>query len=653
MNYSTSENKGLLKICFIDTISGKVSLFSKNLKTKYNDGPASFSSSMDTIYYSRNQKIDGNIAEDSPRNKLGIYTSVNENGNWVKILDVRFNNEYFNITTPYISPDGKRLFFASDNPAGFGGTDIYYCDWKTDYWSDPVNMGPEINTSGNESFPFVNREGGVFFSSDGHGGLGGKDIFYTRQSGDKWLPPVRLDAPINSKFDDFALISDSVMHKGYFSSKRGKTVDIYQFKTNYQQLFYCSKQRANQYCFKFTDPGKIPVDGRYVQLVWSFGDGTTAIGQNLEHCFKGPGNYKVKLDVVDKKTGRIFFTKLSYDLELRDIEQPVITSPFTALVGDPIALDGMQSHFPESEILGYTWYFGDGNRALGEKLSHTYLEKGDYEVKLGLIVRNNKTGMIHEACAVKPLTVFSDKLEKTAYDKKEKKPEPPLNVMDYDFARTINLFSADRYINQDVVYRVEIANSKTKLPKENDIFKNVPGKFTIREEYLPVQKIYSYFVAEELSLMATYPAFTEIIGSSYPNARIYAFNVEDPASRELNNIKRVFGVSADKFFRKNAAILTVEGTQLLDLILGFMSKYPNLKLQVSCHTDNFGQTGSNQYLSDKRAEALVDYLVVNGVERTRLTPMGFGGQKPVAPNYQESDRILNRRLDFIILENKP
>jgi Tol biopolymer transport system component len=162
--------------------------------TRYNDGPASFSRGGDTIYFSRNLKVDGNIDEESqPRNKLGIFTAVLEDYDWVKILDIRFNNEYYNITTPYISPDGRRLFFASDNPAGNGGTDLYFCNWRGDYWEDPVNMGPEINTPGNESYPFVNSEGGLFFSSDGHPGLGGKDIFYTKQSKDKWLPPVHID----------------------------------------------------------------------------------------------------------------------------------------------------------------------------------------------------------------------------------------------------------------------------------------------------------------------------------------------------------------------------------------------------------------------------------------------------------------------------
>jgi outer membrane protein OmpA-like peptidoglycan-associated protein len=653
MNYTTSENKGLLKINFVDTVSGKVRLFSKNLRTRFNDGPASFSRSADTIYFSRNLKIDGDLKENSPRNKLGIFTAVRENNSWGKILDVRFNTEYYNIMTPFISPDGKRLFFASDNPDGIGGTDIYYCDWKGDYWGDPVNLGPGINTSGNESYPSVNREGGLFFASDGHPGLGGKDIFYTKQLNNKWLPPVHLDAPINSKYDDFALIADSVMNNGFFSSKRDNSVDIYRFKTNIHQLFYCDNQRVNQYCFKFSDEGKIPVDGRYLQLVWNFGDGSTATGQNVEHCFKGPGKYPVKLDALDKKTGRVFFSKLSYDLDLRDIEQPVIISPASGLAGEPANFNGLTSNFPGSEILNYTWYFGDGDRSKGELMKHTYFDKGDYEVKLGLTVRNSKTGVIHEACAVKPIKIFSDKMEKSAYDKREIKPAPVINILDYDHAITKNVYSTEKYANQDIAYRVEIVNSKTKLALDNQVFRNVPRKYSIKEEYLPGEKIYSYVIDEESSLMATYPSYNEITGLGYTNARVTPFNIEDPASKELNNLEKVFGVSTDVFFKKSDFSLTSEGTQLLDLVLGLLSKYPSIKLEIASHTDNVGLAASNQYLSQKRAEAMVNYLVINGINRLRLTAKGYGGTRPVAPNYQESDRKLNRRIDFTILENTP
>ncbi len=649
LNYLTPDNKGLLKINFADTITGRVRLFSKNLSTRFNDGPASFSKNGDTIYFSRNLKVNGPVSENSnPRNKLGIFTAVLENKKWVKILDIRFNNEYYNITTPFISPDGKRLFFASDNPAGFGGTDLYYCNWRTDYWDDPVSMGPEINTSGNESYPFVNREGGVFFSSDGHPGLGRKDIFYTKQLGTRWLPPVALEPPINSKYDDFALIADSVMNKGYFSSNRGNTVDLYRYKTNFHQLFYCESQRTNQYCFKFTDEGKVQIDERYIQLVWSFGDGSTAIGQNTEHCFKGPGKYAVRLDAIDKKSGRIFFPILSYNLDLTDIEQPVIISPVSGIAGEPVNLDGMSSHFPGYTILNYTWNFGDGDRKAGEKASHSYLVEGDYEIKLGLIVRNDKTGMIRQACSSRQIKILGNKLEKTVFDKRETKPAPLKNITDYDHARLQYLYSYEKDYSQDMVFQVEILNSKAKLNPDDKVFKNLPIKYTLKEEFIPAEKVYSYVVDEEMNLMATYPSYNEIYSLGFPNSKIRAFILEDQALKDLNNLKKVFGVSADLYFRKNDFNLTSAGTQFLDQILGFMSKYPTVRLEIENHTDNTGTAAANQLLSQKRAEAMVNYLVINGVSSLRLKAKGYGGTKPVASNYLENDRKLNRRIDFTI-----
>ncbi len=652
-NYFNTDNKRPLGINYVDTSGyGKWSgprLFSKNLNSKFNDGPASFSRNGDTIYFSRNIRTAGSVRENSnPRNKLGIFSAILEDGKWVKIRDLRFNNEYYNITTPYISPDGQRLFFASDNPAGFGGTDIYYCQWKGNYWDEPVNLGPEINTGGNESYPYVNMEGALFYASDGHPGFGGKDIFYTRQKGQKWLPPVHLDEPVNSQFDDFGFVADSVMGEGYFSSNRNGTVDIFHFTTNIHQIFYCEKQRTNQRCFKFSDEGKIKIDEKYYQLVWNFGDGETAKGQNVEHCFKGPGRYIVRLDVVNIKTGSVFFAKSLYDIELKDIEQPVLKMPLSAMAGESVRFEGQSSAFPESDILKYTWYLGDGARTEGESVVHSFAKKGDYDVQLGLIVRNNRTGMIREVCASRQIRIFDNTREKTAFDNVPVQQEKRLSIFDYDYALADSKYSAEKDYNHDVVFQVEAVTSKMKLDPENKILKTVPQKYRIKEIFLPSEKIYSYVICEEMDLMATRPAFEEISGLGFSNARIRMHKLDDPAAKELNNLKKVFGVSADSFFRKNEAGLSSEGTQILDLILGFLTKYPGLKLEIACHSDNSGTASSNQLMTQKRAEAMTNYLILNGISPVRLTPVGYGSNRPVASNISETDRKKNRRIDFVI-----
>ena len=176
-NYSNSKNERLFNLFYIDTVGRtagrRPKLFSKDLTTKFNDGPVTFSSKGDTIYYSRNLEVKGKLGElSSGRNKLGIFSALKLGNKWTKIRELRINNEWYNVSTPWLSPDCKRLFFASDKPDGFGGSDLYYSNWKNGYWSDPVNMGPVINTIGNEAYPFVNPAGELFFSSDGHPGFG-------------------------------------------------------------------------------------------------------------------------------------------------------------------------------------------------------------------------------------------------------------------------------------------------------------------------------------------------------------------------------------------------------------------------------------------------------------------------------------------------
>jgi outer membrane protein OmpA-like peptidoglycan-associated protein len=653
--HSTSQNKGLFKIYYIDTAANldwqSAKVFSKNLTTILNDGPVTFNRTGDTIYFSRNQNSDSKVSKlSSSRNKLGIFTAVMINGQWTKIRDLRINNEWYNITTPWLSPDGKRLYFASDKQDGYGGSDLYYSEWKEDRWDDPVNLGPTINTSGNESYPFINQEGDLFFSSDEHGSLGGKDIFFSKSNGSQWLAPVPLDPPINSGFDDFAFITDSLNNGGYFSSNRDGTFDIYQHKTIIHQLFHCENQRSNQYCFKFSDDAKISVDEKYFKYLWRFGDGTSSTGLKVEHCFPGAGKYEVMLDVVEKSSGKVFFSKIAYNLELTDIEQPKINSVSSALAGDSISMDGLSSYFPGSRVLLYTWYFGDGDRTTGDKVRHKYKVEGEYEVKLGLILQEHKTGKIKEVCSSKQIRIFRGSAEKTSYDVGPKTPDEKITVFDYDHAFIKNMYSAEKEFNQDVVFQVEILTSKDKLSLDNAAFKNLPKKYTVREVLQRTDNSYSYIIDEEMELMDTYPAFKEIYALGFKDARIKSFVLTDPAAKELLTLKKVFGVSADVLFKPNDLSLSSAGTQLLDLIMSFMKKYPGVKLEISTYTDNVGTSVSNQLLSQKRAELMVNYLVINGVNGSRLSSKGYGDLKSINFNSNEAQRKLNRRVDFSIIK---
>jgi outer membrane protein OmpA-like peptidoglycan-associated protein len=148
-----------------------------------------------------------------------------------------YNNDEYSIGHPTYEFTTRRLYFASDMPGGFGGTDIYYSELKNGKWATPTNLGSTINTPGNEMFPFSDQNGNLFFASNGHGGLGGLDIY--KSSGNK--EPVNLGFPVNSRKDDFGYIENHDGSVGYFSSNRklgGYDDDLYMhFRIPSSKLF--------------------------------------------------------------------------------------------------------------------------------------------------------------------------------------------------------------------------------------------------------------------------------------------------------------------------------------------------------------------------------------------------------------------------------
>lgn len=205
--------------------------FDKKFNSKLHDGPATFSNNGTFMAMTMN-----NPKDKSPDKvvELQIYTSSYDGEDWSDPAPFVHNQASYSVGHPYLLADGNTMYFVSDMPGGFGGADLYKTTRTAGgAWSQPENLGNLVNTEGDELFPFVDETNQVlWFASDGHYGLGGLDVFKSYGNGTSWGPVENPGAPLNSRYDDFAYVSNGEANKGYLSSNRADgngSDDIYSF----------------------------------------------------------------------------------------------------------------------------------------------------------------------------------------------------------------------------------------------------------------------------------------------------------------------------------------------------------------------------------------------------------------------------------------
>jgi hypothetical protein len=187
--------------------------------SRAHDGPVSFSPDGNTMVITKNTLGKHN---DQEVVVLAIYFSQKVDGVWQEVTPFPFNNPGYNVGHACFSADGKRIYFSSKQPGGFGGADLYYSDKIGEMWTEPVNLGPTINTDQDELFPHLTATT-LYFSSRGHFGIGGLDVFSTDLSLNGKV--LNMGAPINTSYDDFGIIALPSEKGGFFSSNRGDFVD--------------------------------------------------------------------------------------------------------------------------------------------------------------------------------------------------------------------------------------------------------------------------------------------------------------------------------------------------------------------------------------------------------------------------------------------
>ena len=207
-------------------------IFNREIGSRLHAGPLAFYDDTRKMVFAST----GDQTSTDGGRPLQLYFAQNKNGIWKTLYSFPFNNRNYSISDPWISDDGKVLYFSSDMKGGFGGKDIYKSELVNNHWSKPVNLGETINTNLDEVYPFLYRNT-LYFSSTGHPGLGGLDIFKSELGPGGFLEPQNMGYPLNTSFDDFGIVVSASGNQGYLSSNRkngGYNDDVYEFEMDLQ-----------------------------------------------------------------------------------------------------------------------------------------------------------------------------------------------------------------------------------------------------------------------------------------------------------------------------------------------------------------------------------------------------------------------------------
>ncbi|MBA6157178.1 PD40 domain-containing protein [Tenacibaculum sp. S7007] len=293
----------------------------EGINTRYHESNIVITKNGKTIYFTRNNFDGEKVTSDKNKvTNLKIFKADNVAGEWKNVRELPFNSDDFSCGHPALSPDEKTLYFVSDMNGGFGATDIYkVAILGDDNYGEVENLGAVINTEARESFPFVDIDGTMYFSSDGHLGLGALDVFESKQMNGNFTKPKNLGTPVNGPLDDFSFVINDAKSSGFFSSNRkgGKgDDDIYSFI-----IYFCKENIKG--IITDVKTGQ-PISDVAVRLINDKGE------EVLKELSKENGSYVFE-DVDCEKTFTIAISKEGYrsiqkNAETLDVNNQLITA---------------------------------------------------------------------------------------------------------------------------------------------------------------------------------------------------------------------------------------------------------------------------------------------------------------------------------------
>jgi len=578
------DNTSFLNVYYVKKngteLEKKSKLLKKSFKSTAHDGPVFYSKDGNTAIFTRNRK---------ERNKkrgefvvLNLYTiQKSADGKWGELQPFQYNSINYSVGHAALSPDEQTLYFASDMPGGMGGVDIWKCEKQGAGWAAPVNLGKTVNTPDNEMFPYVSPEGNLYFASKGHVGLGGLDIFESRKSAGGFMAPVNMGYPINTHFDDFAMITQDGK-LAYFSSDRTDYIDrILGVQMPNRIIFNLEGKVFNQLAKTKVIPGAEVV----VKNI--------TLGDSIVTTANDSGQFFIPLlsesDYVLTVTKDKFKPVSPVNLTTKGLTESKTLTANLFLV---------PSNEPKNEPITNPEYVAD---SLGNKTE---------------LIRPRENG---EALLV-------------------------IKVVDCETDKPI------------VGVKLQLQDLETRIISH--VKTNSNGELIVRQPTrdLPIGREFAV-INEALEMGADGSSYVPSVKKTYFILKGSEPNLTVTKTICLTQLKEgdEFELK-DIYYDLDKATLRPLSIVQLDRAYDFLMRNRNIKLELSSHTDSRASNEYNQNLSQRRAQACVDYLVkVKGVPSGRIVAKGYGETKLTnqcadGVSCTEEEHQLNRRTEIRVLK---
>lgn len=681
----------------------------KNINKDFHNGPVTVSGDGKLMAFNR---VDRSVRMKSKHfvNRPKIYFATHKGNHWTAVEPFQYNSDDYSCAHPALSYDGQLLYFSSDMPGGMGGKDIWVCKLQADgSWGKPENLGAEVNTPGDEVFPFLRKDGMLFFSSDGQPGLGGLDVFSASLEKGKWVNVTNQGAPLNSPFDDFNVEFNAEGSRGYFVSNRPGGMgddDVYSFKVTSKFVRISGKLLGSKNGSDILPNTKVELltkDGKLVKTTTTDAQGNfnfenlsadqsyivrlnesdPAVSAKSKYYMADDQSTLVRVTVLDEVGGKYTFQNLPVD----PTQPPQLLSDddYLTIAGNLISDGTPPQPLSNKNVLlkddqGNTVQQTSTNEFGAFTFSHIPPDK-TYIVTMdgadpalnasSRIVITNKSGK--QLMATKPDA--NGRFEFRIL-KEDQATIGAMSVTDTDLRLDMRgtLVGADSARTPLINTKINIMNDKgevvqtattddkghfdfTNLPADQAFIVSVDevkdpglvsfGKLYIRDETGKIVKTLRMSAGGKFEFRVLPLDRTTIASVYVDDPWLQVLQMKAKANHDsLTIIENIYYDYADWHILPAAEVT-------LEKVVRVMQLDPNITIEISSHTDSRSTADYNLKLSQKRAQAVVDYLVKRGVDKKRLTAIGYGESRLLnrcadGVDCSEEEHAKNRRTEFKI-----